>query len=89
MSNPEHICNMPTDGTAGMGALVYQEAKGTRQRLFQMTKIIPSFRDLYEEAEAFYAKVAERLGVSTEAVFDIDEYKKSQHYLDIVEGRIR
>lgn len=69
------------------GAFAYQAAKTNRQIMYQFSKMVPDYRRFYEDAEAFYRRLCVAMGVDHEPVFDEDEYKKSQHYQDLVSGR--
>lgn len=69
------------------GATAYQAAKSNRQIQYKFAKMIPGYRAFYEEAEDFYKRICAAMGVDPEPVFDEDEYKKSQHYQDLITGR--
>ncbi len=69
-------------------ASAYQAARGNRQILYQLVKLIPSYRAFYEEAEGLYNRLCAAMGVEPEPVFDEEEYKKSQRYQDLVSGKI-
>jgi hypothetical protein len=76
-----------TTHVACEAAGAYQSAKGCRQVMYQLAKLDPSYRDLFDEMQATYEKVCDRMDVPPEPVFDEDEYKKSDRYRAIMEGR--
>ena len=69
------------------GMTAYQAAKSNRQKMYQFAKMVPEYRSFYDEAEAFYVRLCAAMGVDPEKIFDKEEYKKSQYYLDLVSGK--
>jgi hypothetical protein len=82
------ITDLPGE-VAAEAASAYQAARGSRQIMYGLTKKDERFRDLYDKTQALYLEVCERFEVPAEPVFDEDEYKKSDRYKAIMEGRIR
>lgn len=82
------IADMPIMLAAG-AAGTYQSIKGGRQLMYELAKEDPDYRSLFEQSQDLYFSLCERMGVPVEPIFDIDEYKKSQRYQDIMSGRIR
>lgn len=66
---------------------VWKGTRASRQFLYVLAKEIPAYRALYEEQQAFYEKVSAEFGLTPEPVFDEEEYRKSDRYKAIMDGR--